>query len=274
LQQFTAWCTVNVFPFIKRRAKGAEMPARFIAVIIVILLVLVLIAILTWATIRLMRRHRFQFSLKTLLIFVTAVAVLLSVITSWNYWFKAQIDFLDPSSQLVSTWQATPVIIEEKGNFKVTYRPQHRGIGAILNLTEKASQGEYISSSKGSFDHMGQSMTYESDDRRYLEKRLATIQKNDVLQKGCFTIQGIIKDADENPVSGATVDLLPWGFVNAHQTRTDGTFFLPIDDPTKMGYHQHTGYYLRIRYGDKTRDTPTFSLDSAKPELFVIVHVR
>jgi hypothetical protein len=205
---------------------------------------------------------------------VTAFAVLLSVIMTWNKWSKAQIEYLDLSSPLVSTWTATPVIIEEKGNFKVTYRPQHRGIGEILNLIEKAPQQQFSGSSKGLFDHLGQSMNFESDNRGYLDEKLATIKKIDVLQKGCFTIQGIVKDAAGNPVPNATIDLLPWGFINAHQSRADGTFFLPIDDPSKIGYRQRTGFYLRIRYGDKALDTPTFSLDSAKPEMFVIVRVR
>jgi hypothetical protein len=216
-----------------------------------------------------MQRHRFQFSLRTLLIVVTAVAVLLSAITSWNRWFMAQIEFLDTSSPLVVQWKKSPEIVEDNGQLKLTYRPQHRGIGEILNLSEKAFQEESISSSRGSFDHTGQSMTYESDDRRYLEKRLTTIQKNDVLQKGCFTIQGIVKDAEENPVPGATVDLMgPYVYINHFATRKDGTFFMPMQAPAQ------SGYYLRIRCNKLDTNTTTFSLDSAKPELFVIVHVR
>jgi hypothetical protein len=242
------------------------MAVRLLAVI---LLAIIVIGLPTWAIIRLMQRHRFQFSLKTLLIFVTAVAVLLSAITSWNRWFKAQIEFLHPSSPLVAQWKKPPEIVEENGQFKVIYRLQHRGIGEVLNLTEKAFQGQPISSSRATFDHEGQSMTYESDDRPYLEKRLSTIQKFDVLQKGCFTIQGIVQDAAGNPVSGATVDLMgSYVYINHFATRKDGTFLMPMQAPAQ------SGYYLRIRYGNKSMDTTTFSLDAVKSEMFVIVRVK
>ena len=110
-------------------------------------------------------------------------------------------------------------------------------------------------------------MNFESDNRGYLDEKLATIKKFDVLQKGCFTIQGIVKDAAGNPVPGATLELMGvYGTSSA--TREDGTFLIPIQAPAQ------SGYYLRIRYVGNSMDTTTFSLDSTKPESFVIVHVR
>jgi hypothetical protein len=250
---------------VNRIAKGSEMPARFIAVIIVIIVILfaiVLIAIPTWATIRMMRRHRFQFSLRTLLIFVTGVAVLLSVITSWNRWFKAQINFFDPSSPVVATLKAPATIIEDKGHFKVTYRPQHRDISEILKV---------LGNSFCNYSCYGvmQTLSMESDNRRELDEKLSTLGKSDILQSGCFIIQGIVKDANDKPVSSAQIYLRgPYSGLKDSESREDGTFFMSIKTPAQ------SGYFLQIRYGNKEMNTPIFSLDSTKPELFVIVRVR
>jgi hypothetical protein len=235
------------------------MPVRFIAGI---LLVIIVIGLPTWAIIHLMQRHRFQFSLRTLLIVVTALAVLLSLITSWNYLFKAQIEWLDPSSTLVVQWKKPPEIVEENGQFKVTYRPQHRGIGEIL-----ISLGNAFSnySSYG----VKQTLSMESDNRRELGEKLAMLSKSDILQNGCFTIQGIVKDADGKPVRDATIYLMgsSFGFTDSY-SREDGTFFMPIKTPAQAGY------FFKIFYRGKKRYTPTFLLDSSKPELFVVVRVK
>lgn len=243
------------------------MVVRLVAVM---LWAIAIIALLSWAAMRWMWRSKFQFSLRTLLIFVTAFAVLFSVITSWNYWFKAKLYFIDSTSPLVSMLKAPPQIIEEKGCFKATYRPQHIDIGEIYKLSEKISLSLTTNGSyRCSTNHTNQTMILEADNRSFLDEKLDAMRKTDVLLPGRFIIQGLVKDAEGNPVPEASVDLMgPYVFINYFMSRNDGTFAMPITAPA------NSGYYFSIRYGDKKMETPTFSLDSAQPELFVIIQVK
>lgn len=239
-----------------------------LSIVFGIFLVPFLIALLTWAAIRVigvMRRNRFQYSLRTLLLIVTAFAVLLSVITTWNQWLKAQIEFLDLDSPLVSTWKEPPVIRYENDAFRVTYRPQHRELDEILKASRDTPfEGPFTGCSS---EYYRQIAYLESRDRQYIELKLASLIKYDVLQNDSVTIQGVIKNADEKPVSNANIYLVPYDILLS--SRGDGTFFLPL----KHLPHR-SDYYLMIRYGRKSMNTRMFSLDSTRPEIFVVIHVK
>ncbi len=112
----------------------------------------------------------------------------------------------------------------------------------------------------------------ESDSRAYLQQYLACFDKADVPKPGLRVIHGRLEDSAGQPVGGAIVDLLgPYVYINHFQTRSDGTFAMPIEAPPGSGYR------LRIRYGGETKkrmETPSFSLADNPSELMLIVRVR
>jgi hypothetical protein len=91
-----------------------------------------------WAIGRLAQR-RFQYSLRTLLIAVTAVAVVLSAFTAWNRWTKAQLELLDADAPAFAFLKMTPEIGEttDPPGFKATFRPRYRGIGEVERISDE-----------------------------------------------------------------------------------------------------------------------------------------
>jgi hypothetical protein len=214
-----------------------------------------------------LRGRRFQYSLRTLLIFVTAIAVLLSAIASWNLWFKAQIEYLDPDSLVVASWNAPPVITEEKGDFKAVYHTHCLTAAEIQKILQKSMDGMKIHGYE-SYSAEG-TITVRSANREKLAETLAEMQQADIALPGRFIIHGLVKDAAGNPLPGATLDLMgPWSSMNNFQSRGDGTFSMPTRAPAR------SGYYFRIYYGKKQIDSTTFTLDADRPEIFVVIRVR
>jgi hypothetical protein len=215
-----------------------------------------------------LRQKRFQYSLRTLLIFVTAIAVLLSAIASWNLWFKAQIEFLDPDSLAVAAWNAPPVITEEKGDFNAVYHTRCLSAGEIQKIAKNAMDRGNIHGYT-SYSMEG-TITVMSGNREKLEETLAEMQQADIALPDRFTIRGIVKDAAGDPLPGAAVELAGHDvpFNSSIQSRGDGTFSMPVRVPAR------SGYYFQIYYGKKKIDSTTFSLDSARPEIFVEIRVR
>jgi hypothetical protein len=222
-----------------------------------------------WAIGRLAQR-RFQYSLRTLLIAVTAVAVVLSAFTAWNRWTKAQLEFLDADAPAFAFLKMTPEIGEttDPPGFKATFRPRYQGIGEVERISDEAgtSRGTWHGRTT---DFMKQTAVLESGERHDLEAGLAAMQKADVLLPGRFVIHGVLKDAAGDPIPGAQVNLnSPNSFNVMFNTLDDGTFFIPIKPPIDPQYS------FEIYYGGKKMVSTTFSLDPATPEMFVIVRVR
>ena len=216
------------------------------------------------------RKRRFQYSLRTLMIGCTLVAVVLSAVQSWRYWTTAHTVWLDSSSPEARRFLAVTEIVERGEGFTATFRPNFRNLGDLVNIVEKAA----IPSGSGMnsrFDHQSQQMRFETAERKPLEDRLALLTASDVLQPGWFVIRGRVEDSSGDPVGGAIVDLMGgYVYINHFQTRPDGAFLMPIQAPAG------NGYYLRIRYQDDTRrmNTQSFSLDPANPEKVVRIQVK
>jgi len=215
------------------------------------------------------RKRRFQYSLRTLMIGCTLVAVVLSAVQSWRQWTTAHTVWLAPSSPEARRFLAVPEIVEQGEGFTAAFRPNFRDLGDLVNILEKAAIPTGRMNSR--FDHQSQQMRFETAERKALEDRLALLKSNDVLQPGWFVIRGRVEDSSGDPVGGAVVDLMgSYVYINCFQTRPDGTFLMPIQAPAG------NGYYLRIRYhDDKQRiSTPSFSLDPANTEKVVQIQVK
>jgi hypothetical protein len=221
-----------------------------------------------WVLNRLLKK-RFQYSLRTLLVFVTAVAVILSAITTWDQWNKAQLEFVDSSSPAFAALNKPVEITEEKKDlrFKTTFRPRYREIGEVLGFNEESDP--FNGSWGCRTDFMNQTSILEASDRRDLEKKLADMQKADVLLPGRFVIHGLLKDSAGNLIQGAQINLVSYNvFDVSFKTLEDGTFFIPIKPPVQSSYH------LLIYYRDKKMESSEFSLNPAQPERYVVVQVR
>jgi hypothetical protein len=103
---------------------------------------------------------------------------------------------------------------------------------------------------------------YKSNDRTELEAWLSGYEEADVLPAGEFVIRGLVEDRQGRPVGGAGVDLEGPNFLINHvQTRSDGTFTLPIK---RLPGGEH---HLCIRLGgEEVRCTPMFHLAPDEPE--------
>jgi len=217
-----------------------------------------------------LRRKRFQFSLRSLLIVCTLLAVILSAIYTWRHWTTAQTTRLDPSSPEARQFLARAEVVETPNGFAAAFRPNFRNFGELVAILEKAAipPGSRLNAR---FDHQTQQMQFEAAERKPLEDRLTLLKSSDVLQPGWFVIRGRVEDSAGDPVGGAIVDLFgSYCYINHFQTRPDGTFVMPIQPPAGGVY------YLRVRYnGDKQEmSTESFRLDLASPEKVVRIRVN
>jgi hypothetical protein len=231
-------------------------------------LLMLLVSGCVWVLDRLLKR-RFQYSLRTLLIVVTLVAVIFSAFTAWNQWTKAQLEFLDADTPAFAYLKKPRVITEEKEplGFKGTFRPRYREIGEILKIGEE--NAPMRGGGGSNTDFMKQTCVLNAGLRSDLENKLAAMQKADVLLPGRFVIHGILKDAAGDPIPGAQINLnSPNLFSVSFHTLDDGTFFIPIKPPIDPSYS------FEIYYGGKKMESTTFSLDPARPEKFVVIRVR
>ncbi len=235
--------------------------------LLLIVLVAVFIAVVSF---RFFRRRRLQFGLRSLLVGCLLVALVLSGVLSWNYWTKAKMTWLDPSSPEAASLVSEPVIVEGGLGYKMTFRPRCRSLGQLVDILGKAKLPAGTSA-RSKNDYNSQEMTLETGEREPLEARIAVLKAADVLQPGCFVIRGRVEDSLGRPVPNATVDLLgSYVYVNHFRTRDDGTFLMPIQAPPGWGY------YLRIRYdGDRRRmNTQRFTLEASSREMAVLIRVR
>jgi hypothetical protein len=241
-----------------------------ISVLVPLLVVLALVIWGCWWLINRLAQRRFQYSLRTLLIGVTVVAVVLSAYTAWNRWTRAQLEFLDADAPAFAFLKMTPEISEATGpsGFKVTYRPRYRGIGEVERISDEARTPRGTWHGRTT-DFMKQTAVLESGERHDLEAGIVAMQKADVLLPGRFVIHGVLKDAAGDPIPDAQVNLDSANSFNVmFRTLDDGTFFIPIKPPIDPQYS------FEIYYGGKKMVSTTFSLDPATPEMFVTVRVR
>jgi len=216
------------------------------------------------------RLRRGQFSVRTLMIGVTLVAIGLSAVMSWRYINQAKIEWLEPSSAAAGQLWAEPVVTQEGGEFTAVYRSRFRDEEELYaaELTGRMVPGG------GSFgmqmDQLRQSIKLKSSDRSHLEDRLAALAEADVPKRGWFAIRGVVENRDGRPVPDARVDLMGSSvYINHFITREDGTFTMPLQAPPGPGY------YLRIRYGGNRRmNTARFTLSDDNRELVVRIRVK
>lgn len=239
------------------------MRVTFLAILLLaVLAILTFVAVLVW-------RRRPQFSLRTLMIACTLVAVAFSAWYSWQWWRLARLTWIDPASPEARGLLAEPSIVEKDGKFRASFRPRHRSVGSVRKAAGPVSL-EGGGSMNTHWRTYGE-IDLESGGRACLERYLAALQKADVPQPGVRMIQGRVEDSSGEPVGGAAVDLLgPYVYINQFQTRPDGTFTMPLDAPPQSGYR------LRIRYAGDTKrmETPSFTLSDDLAPRFVLVRVR
>ena len=213
------------------------------------------------------KRLRLRFSLRTLLIFVTLVAVALGAGSWWRSLGVAETAWLEPSSAAARQLEPQPVVAAEGEEFKLTFSPKRRAVQELTDAVKK-EHGELPGQHGCRWDHQRQQVEITAEEEAALEGRAEALEKADSLQPGTFVIRGRVEDRQGRPVPDATVDLAGV-YVNYCRTRADGTFTLPIQAPPG------SGYYLRIRYGDEKRmRTSSFSLSASEPERVVLIRVR
>lgn len=235
------------------------------------LFVIVLLAVLlATGLVLLARRRRLQFSLRTLLLGVSLVAVTLSAVLSWKYLNTARITWLDPASSKAARFAPEAVIEEKDGSCVATFTPRCRDMQELIAMMDKA-QLPTASQAGWSLGDDGQQIQFKSSEREPLEARLSFLKTNDVLTPGRFVIRGRVEDSQGLPVPGARICLFPVS-PGGSRSRNDGTFLMrfPLNSPAGRDY------WLEVRYGhDEHRmNTQRFRLDAAHPEMVVVIRVK
>jgi hypothetical protein len=217
------------------------------------------------------RKGPVQFSLRTLLVVVTIVALVLGGIGWWRRANFAQVRWLDPSSpEAVAMFVASEIVPHDNG-WSTAYEARCRTIQALTNILE--NDGATLGGSHSTrWDSDASRVELVAEDREALAEYLAALQRADKLGPGEMVIRGRVEDSDGTPVAGAIVDLMgPYVYINHFRTREDGTFVMPM---TPMTPNETWGYYLRIRPRDgERRNTGRFSLSFDEPERVVIVRM-
>ena len=246
------------------------MSVKLVLILFVVVVETLCAAAIIWGLWTLGKRFRFQYSLRTLMIGVTLVALVLSSISTWRYLSLARIEWLAPSSTAVRQFWTEPVVSEQGNDFTAVYRAKCRDVNDLYNLALEDQRGHPDGSSGSSLDHQRLVITVESSDKPYLGKMLAALAEADTPKKGWFTIRGIVEDREGRPVADAMVDLMgSYVYINHFQTREDGTFTMLIQAPPDRGY------YLRIRYaGNRQMNTARFKLSDDNRELVVRIRVK
>lgn len=226
--------------------------------------VLLIVGLLPWL-------RRVQFSLRTLMIGVTVVAVGLSSVSTWHYLSLARIEWLAPASVAARQLVTKPVVIELDDGFSATYASKFRPVDELLKMaTEAQRSGQRTWSGRTTLHHR-HTITVQSSDKSHLEEMLAGLAKADAPKKGWFAIRGVVEDREGRPVTDAMIDLMgpSYVYINDFQTREDGTFTMPVQAPPGRGY------YLHIRYGgDRRMNTARFILSDDNRELVIRICVK
>lgn len=244
---------------------------------LLLLLFLFPLALATVVLARTVRRRlagkRFQFSVRTLLLTVTGVAVLLSITLSWDYWTYARITWLAPTSPEAAALVSEPTIVEEGERYRVTFRPRFRDLNQLQPFLQKAYRGPGGGGYRS--DYSLQEVTLEPTLRVKLEAELSALQTNDVPQPGWYAIRGRVIDSQGQPVPNVAVDVRG---VSIHssgvfaQAREDGIFFLPFQAANG------SRCYLYVAYGTgsklSSQNTRTFALDPAQRTMSVIIRLH
>ena len=243
---------------------------KLILILFVVVVETLCAAAIIWGLWMLCKRFgRVQFSLRTLMIGVTLVAVALSSISTWRYLSLARIEWLAPSSPVARQLVAKPVVIELDDGFSATYSSKFRPAAELVEVaTEDQRSGQQTWSGLTTLHHL-HTITVQSSHESRLEETLAALAEADAPKKGWFAIRGVVEDREGRPVADAMVDLMgPYVYINHCQTRDDGTFTMPIQAPPGRGY------YLRIRYGGNQRmNTARFTLSDDNRERVMRIHV-
>ncbi len=184
-----------------------------------------------------------QFSLRTLLIAVTLVALILGGVGWWRMVNLAQLCWLDPAS------------------------PEAVELVASIRIIRIAENGEGKPSMVYETRNGSMHVKVVCDDRDEMEKHLRSLRDIDELGPGEMVICGRVVDAEGAWVSDAAVDVMGLS-INRFHTREDGTFVMPITSDESWGY------YFRIRPpGREQVSTGRFSLSHDEPERVVIVRL-
>ena len=118
------------------------------------------------------RERRIQFSLRTLMIGVTVVAIVLSSISTWRYLSLARIEWLAPSSTAARQLWTELVVAKRGEDFTAVFTPKFRDVSdlyAIKVQTKPAWQGSF----GRKVDHPRQTIWLESSHQPRLEETLS-----------------------------------------------------------------------------------------------------
>jgi hypothetical protein len=212
-----------------------------------------------------------RFNLRTLFIGITLVAVALMCWLGYRQATLCRIHWLTPGSPAAKALFPIPTIHKlDDGSFTFTYDARSRDIQTLLSaLPQTGSRKLEINR---------QSIVCETPDQPAAQTCLAALQTTDKPRPGSFVIRGKLVDRSGKPVARATIDLMgSFVFINYFETRDDGTFTMPLTDPTGSAPPAGSGYYLRVRDKNETAkqpirwNTPGFSLDPTTPESDVLI---
>lgn len=216
----------------------------------------------------LLRRNKgpIQFSLRTLLIAVTLLALFLGGIGWWRSVNLAQLRWLDPASPEAEELSPPAIVSRnEHGEWTTVYCARCR---TTNDLTRQLKAIGVMLRSVG-WEWESLDIALSSKEREPLDTCLTALRTADKLGPGEMVVRGRVIDAEGSPVRGARIDLMgPWVCINRFRTREDGTFTMPITPD------EGWGYYLRIRpQGREPETTGRFSLSYDEPERVVIVRL-
>jgi len=215
--------------------------------------------------------ERMRFTLRTLFIGITLVAVALMCWLGYRHATLCRLQWLSPGSPAAKAlFPAATIQQLDDGWYSFTYDARSRDIQSLY--TALPPQGDR------NLQINRQSITIKCREQADAQACLAALQAADKHKPGSFVIRGRVVDRSGNPVARATVDLMGgYVFINYFETRDDGTFTMPLYDSLSLSAPAGRGYYLRVRDKNETADkpirwnTPSFSLDPATPESDVLV---
>jgi hypothetical protein len=207
-----------------------------------------------------------RFSLRSLFIGITLLAVVLSCWLGYRRATLCQLRWLSPGSSEANTLFSTPTIQTlHDGSHRLTYDARSRDIQSLL--------GNLQPTGDCTLQIERQSIVAKSPDLAVVQTCLKSLQAADQRPAGTFVIRGRVIDRSGQPVKRATIDLMgSYVFINYFETRDDGTFTMPLTDAGGMAAPAGSGYYLRVRTDKDSSEkpmrweTPSFSLSPEMPE--------
>jgi hypothetical protein len=212
-----------------------------------------------------------RYTLRTLFIGITLVTIALGCWFGYRQATLCRLHWLPPGSPAANTLFPTPTIRKpDDGSYTFTYDARSRDIQTLLRALPQTGSRKLVINR--------QSIVCETPDLATAQACLATLQTGDKPKPKSFVIRGKLVDRSGKPVARATIDLMgSFVFINYFETRDDGTFTMPLTDPSGSPPPIGSGYYLQVR--DKTDsakkpvrwNTPGFSLDPTEPESEVLI---